>query len=201
MSEPVSHSVVLSHKRVMAAAIRSRSRQAVSPWWLFAGLGVALFAAIWLSGPVAFYLVQRLSFEWMFRVGEYLPTFVLAVFGVLAIAFVAGAYDRANRRKQLREFARLGIPLENEATYTILPEGLRLATARITIQPVWEAVDTVEKVSDGWVIAAEQLTMFVPAESFPDAAAEKTFIAALVAHLTPEARDRSPQACALSGQV
>ena len=199
MSEPVSHSVVLSHKRVMAAAIRSRSRQSLSPWWLFAGLGVALAAAIWLSGTVAFYLVQMLPFEWMFRVGVYLPTLVLAVFGVLAIAFVAGAYDRANRRKQLRDFARLGIPLENEATYSILSEGLRLATARITIQPIWEAVDTVEKVSDGWVIAAEQLTMFVPAESFPDALAERAFIAALAARLTPEARERSPQAVALSG--
>ena len=199
MSEAPSHRAVLTHKRLMAAAIRARSRRSLSGLWLFGGLGVALWAAMVLAGPIAFFLVQRLPFDAMFRFGAYLPTLVLATLGLISIGLVAWAYERANRRKVLRDFQRLGIPIENDTTFTLLPDGLRIANPRMTIQPIWEAVDTVERVPDGWAIAFDQLTTFIPADSFADEAAERAFIGALAGRLTPNARARSAAAVALEG--
>jgi len=194
VSEPISHRAMLSHSQVMAAALESQARRQLSTWWYFAGVGIALAAAMWASGPLAFLLVQRMPFEWMFAVGIYLPTILMALFGLLGIVLVTWAYSHAVRRKLLREFARAGIPLEIEGLYEILPEGLRLTTDRIQIFPRWEAVDTIERVGAGWTLSADQLTFFLPAESFADEDTQRAFVAAILSHMTEPARARSRKA-------
>lgn len=200
MSEVAKHRVMLSHKRLMAASFAARNRPQMPFWLLLAGFVVALTSAIWVSGPLSFLLVQQLPFSWMFAFGAFVPTLVMAVLGLLAIGLVAWGFNQANRKKLLRHFERLGIPLEIEGTYEILPDGLSLATERIEIVPTWAAVDTVSRVHDGWVISADQLTFFLPSDSFTDGAAERAFLSTLVEHLTKQARARSPEACRFSGQ-
>jgi hypothetical protein len=149
---------------------------------------------MWASGPLAFLLVQRMPFAWMFAVGIYLPTILMTLFGLLGIVLVTWAYSHAVRRKLLREFARVGIPMEIEGLYEILPEGLRLTTERIQIFPRWEAVDTIERVGAGWTLSADQLTFFLPAASFTDENAQRAFVAAILSHMSEPARARSRKA-------
>ena len=174
-------------------AARSRS---VSVPWFSVGLFVGLVAAVWLGHVAAFWLVQQLPLTWMFAIGTELPTVVPALLAYLVVAFVAHAHQGAIRRAVLNSFAVLGIPLEFEARFEVLPEGLRVSTDRITIFPRWAAVDTIECATDGWAISADQLTFFLPSDSFADETAERAFVTALVGHLSAEARGRSAKAIA-----
>lgn len=194
MSEATAHPVLLSHDQVMSAATASRARQQLSVLWYFAGVGLALVVASGLSGPLAFALVQQMPVSWMFAIGPYLPTMLLALIGLAGIGLATSAYSHAVRRKLLREFAHLGIPLEREGLYEILPEGLRLTTDRIQIFPRWEAIDTLERVKFGWALSADQLTFLLPSQSFTDEAGERAFIAAILAHMSEAARERSRMA-------
>jgi hypothetical protein len=193
MTAPLEHRATLSHRRVMAAAMAARSRP-IPVHWLSAALFVGLIAAVWLGHLVTFWGVQQLPFEWMFAIGSYLPTLIPALLAYLVVALVASAQDRVIRRGYLANFGRLGIPEEIEARFEVLPEGLRLTTDRITIFPRWEAVDTVERGGDGWVLSADHLTFLIPHDSFADDAAARAFVAAIVEHLPEAARERSADA-------
>jgi hypothetical protein len=190
MSEPVAHRAVLKHRQVLAAAMSARSRL-ISLNWLLAALFAGLLLAVWASGPFSFWLVQQLPFEWMFTLGPHLPTFIAALFAYFVVVLAAWVQNHAMPRAYLRNFTRLGIPLEIEALYEVLPEGLRLTTGRITLIPRWQSIDTVEKVEQGWVISADQLTFLLPRESFTDEAAERALIAAILERLSEPALERS----------
>ncbi len=190
MSEPVVHRAVLKHRQVLAAAMAARSRP-MSLHWLVAGLFAGLLVAVWAGGLVTFWFVQWLPFEWMFALGPYLPTLVTALFAYLVVVLVSWVQNRAVARAYLRNFTRLGIPLEVEALYEVLPEGLRLTTERITIVPRWQSIDTVEHVKQGWVISADQLTFLLPRDSFADQAAERALLGAILERLSEPARERS----------
>ena len=190
MSEPVVHRAVLRHRQVLAAAMAARSRP-ISLSWLLALLFAGLLLAVWAGGLFSFWFVQQLPFEWMFALGPYLPTFVTALFAYFVVVLVSWVQNRVMGRAYLRNFTRLGIPLEVEALYEVLPEGLRLTTDRITVIPRWQSIDTVERVKQGWVISADQLTFLLPRESFPDQAAERAVLAAVLERLSESARDRS----------
>jgi hypothetical protein len=99
----------------------------------------------------------------------------------------------------LSEFTRLGIPLEREGTYEILPEGLRLTTDRIEIFPRWEAIDTIERVKFGWALSADQLTFLIPEKSFAEKAELRTFLAAILSRMSDAARERSSTAVEFAG--
>lgn len=194
MSEPLAHRVLLSHERVMTAALGARSRAQPSGVWLTAGLFAALVPAIWLGHRHAFWLVQQLPFDWMFAIGQYLPTIIPALTAWAAVILVLWLYSRACRWSYFRHFKRLGIPMEIEGLYEILPSGLRLTTDRITILLKWASIDTVERSILGSVITADQLTMLIPSGSFEGQIAERAFLAAILAKLSPSARERSAKA-------
>lgn len=199
MSEPLVQRVTLSHDEVISAAMASQARRQLSVGWYFAGVVLALFAASWLSGPLAFMLVQQLPISWMFAIGVYLPTILMALLGLAGIGLVSWAYSRAARRKLLREFTRLGIPLEREGVYEILTEGLRLTTDRIEIFPRWEAIDTIERVESGWALSAEQLTFLIPTASFADEREQRAFVGQILARMSETARARSSAAVQFAG--
>ena len=199
MPAPLAHRAVLSHRRVLAAAMAARSR-AVSLHWLSVGLFLGLMAAVWAGHAITFWFVQQLPIAWMFAIGTYLPTLVPALLAFFVMALVGSLQNRAVSRAYLSKFDRLGIPREIDAQFELLPDGLRLSTDRITIFPRWHAVDTVERGSEGWVIYADHLTFLVPHDSFAAEAAERAFVATLVGHLTAEARERSPAAVAFAGE-
>ena len=197
MSEPIVHRAVLKHRQVLAAAMAARSRP-LSLYWLVAGLIVGLLLAVEAGHLVAFWLVQQLSFEWMFALGPYLPTFVAALFAYLVVVMVSWVQNRAIGRAYLRNFTRLGIPLEVDALYEVLPDGLRLTTDRSTIIQRWHSIDTVERVPQGWVVSADQLTFLLPRESFTDEAVERAVIAAILEKLSEPALERSRAAAAFA---
>lgn len=190
MSEPVIHRAILKHREVMAAAMAVRSR-AISLPWLYVVLILGLLLAVWAGHLFAFWFVQQLPFEWMFAIGAYLPTVIPALFAWFAVVLVARIQNRAIGRAYLRNMAKLGIPLEGEVLYEVLPEGLRLTSDRITIFPRWEAVDTLERVPQGWALSADQLTFLIPRDSFDDEAAEKALIAAIFERMSRPAQERS----------
>jgi hypothetical protein len=190
VSEPVVHRAVLKHRQVLAAAMAARSRP-ISLSWLLALLFAGLLLAVWAGGLFSFWFVQQLPFDWMFALGPYLPTFVTALFAYFVVVLVSWVQNRVMGRAYLRNFTRLGIPLEIEALYEVLPEGLRLTTDRITLTPRWQSIDTVERVPQGWVISADQLTFLLPRESFADEATERALIAAILERLSEPALERS----------
>lgn len=196
--ETVTHRARLTHDRVMAASIAAHSRPLPSVWWKVLALFVALAAAISIGHTTAFSLVQMLPFEWMFTVGPWVPTVVPALFCLAAVLFVDSLFQWNVGRAYLKNFDRIGIPREIDATYDILPEGLRLTTPRVTIFPKWGTIDTIEDVGDGWAISADHQTFFLPRDSFGGVEDERRFLRALVAHLGDLARSRSPFAIAFA---
>jgi len=190
MAAPLQHRVVLKHNEVMAAAMAARSRP-LSLHWLFLLLLVGLVLAVWVGHLFAFWFVQRLPFEWMFAIGTYLPTVIPALFAYFVVVLVAQAQNFALRRAYLSSLTKLDIPLEREGIYEVLPEGLKLTTERITLFPLWHAIDTIERVRQGWAISADQLTFLLPSGSFADEANERAVISAIVGHLPEPARERS----------
>ncbi len=195
----VTHRAILKHREVLAAAHAARSRP-ISLTWLVVALFIGLYLAVWSGGLFAFWFVQQLPFGWMFALGPELPTVTIAFFAYVVVVLISSVQNRFIHRAYLRNFSRLGIPLEVEALYEILPEGLRLTTDRMTLFPRWHAIDTVERVPQGWVISGDQLTYLLPRESFADEAAERAVVAAIVEHLTEPARERSRAAVAFAEQ-
>lgn len=197
MDAAPTHRALLKHDEVMKASMAARSR-AISVNWLLFMLVVGLLLAVEAGHWFAFWFVQQLPFEIMFAIGTSLPTVVPALFAFIVVIFVGRVQNWAVRRAYLKNFKRLTIPTEIEATFEILPEGLRLSTDRITIFPRWHAVDTVEWAGTGWVVSADHLTFLLPRASFADRDAERAFVAALLDKLTPEARERSQRASAFA---
>lgn len=198
MAAPIQHRALLRHDEVMQASMASRSRS-VSVTWLFVLLFVGLIVAVEAGYLASFWLVQQLPFPVMFAIGTWIPTTVTALFAFCVSVFAGSIQAWAVRRSYLRNFASLGIPTETDALFEILPEGLRLSTERLTLFPKWQSIDTVERHEFGWVLSADQLTYLVPLDSFADGDAERAFVAAIVAHLSSAARDRSADAVALAG--
>lgn len=193
MDAELSHRTLLKHDEVMAASMAVRSR-AISVNWLVALLAAGLIASIEAGHLAAFWFVQRLPFPVMFAIGPALPTVIPALFAFIVVALVGSIQSWAVRRAYLRNFARLDIPTEIDALFEVLPEGLRLSTDRIMIQPKWSSIDTIERGTAGWVISADHLTFLIPRQGFADEAAERSFLAALVGRLSGKARERSVDA-------
>lgn len=193
MEVVLSHRALIKHDQVMKAGMTSHSR-AVSVNWLILILVVGLIIAIELGHLFAFWLVQQLPYEVMFAIGASLSTTIPALLVLVVVVFVGSLQNWAVRRAYLKNFAKRSIPTEIEATFELLPEGLRLSTDRITIFPRWAAVDAVEWSRLGWVMSADQLTFLIPRTSFADVESERAFVAALLERLPPGTRERCPRA-------
>lgn len=185
--------VRLAHDEVIAAAMATKGRGRISGWWLYPMLLGANLIGVWQGGLAAFYLVQYLPFETMYRFGGtiviVLPALLCMALSILALAL----FEAIGRRNFLKSMATAGVPMEVDAAYEIHLEGLRLVSDRIDIFPRWQAIDTVAKFGDGWVLQAEQLTFLIPGGSFVDAAGEHEFMRDLRTRLSPEALNRSPE--------
>ena len=185
--------VRLAHDQVIAAAMAARGRGRISGWWLYPILLGANLIGVWQGGLAAFYIVQYLPFEAMYRFGGaivvVLPALLCMALSILAMAL----FEAIGRKVFLKSMATAGVPMEIDAVYQILPEGLKLVSDRIEILPRWQAIDTVAKVGESWVLQAEQLTFLIPGDSFADADVERGFMREVRAQLSPETLDRSPE--------
>jgi hypothetical protein len=187
-------SVVLKHQEVMAAAIASSSRVKGGGTWFTLALFAALYVAIWLGGPLAFWGVQQLPFELMFAIGPWLPGLVTTALCLVAVKLALDFEQRRAEHVYLRRLAAIGSPLERAATYEVTPDALVLTTERMVLAPRWHAIDTVERGADGWVLSADQLHFLIPFAAFAAEDAQRPLLAAITARMTPEARARSREA-------
>ena len=184
--------VRLEHDRVIAAAIAARGRRQLSGWWLYPLLFTANLIGVWQGGLASFYLVQYLPFDAMYRFGGTITLVVPALLCMALSILALALFEAINRRIFLKSMAGAGAPMELDAIYEIRPEGLKLVSDRIEIFPRWPAVDTVTRVGKDWVLQAEQLTFFVPGNSFADGDDERDFLHELRSRLSPHALERSP---------
>ena len=191
MSEVPSVSSRLSHRKVMGAAMASRGRRRLSSYWLYLLFFIAIAIAVWQGYIAAFLLAQRLSFDWMFAIGTWLPILMPALLGMALCILALALYEGLSQRRYLRSMRDAGVPMDRDVVYEIHPEGLKLVSDRIVIFPMWDAIDFVEKIGDDWVLQAEQLTFLIPGDSFADEAAEREFLTALAGHLSAETLSRS----------
>lgn len=192
MSEGPAVTARMTHRRMMAASMRAHAARNTSTLWLLCSVVVVLLAAIWLSGPIAFLLVQSLPAEWMFTLGPALPTLVMWVLGLGATALLLLFYLKRQSARVERQFAALGIPLEFDVTHRVLPEGFRATSDRMDILASWQSVTAVNRHGNDWVLRADQLTFVIPGEVL-EGDQRSAFLYALGSYLTPSALARSPE--------
>jgi hypothetical protein len=58
----------------------------------------------------------------------------------------------------------------------------------------WRSVTEVLRVKDYWIVIAQATPFFAPRRFFPNEQAERRFVADVLAHMTPKARERSAAA-------
>ena len=121
MEAAFTHRALIKHDEVMKASMAARSR-AISVYWLALLLAAGLVFAIEWGHLFAFWLLQQLPFEVMFVIGTSLPTVIPALFALVAVILVGSVQNWAIRRAYLKNFKRLAIPTEIEATFEILPK-------------------------------------------------------------------------------
>jgi hypothetical protein len=73
----------------------------------------------------------------------------------------------------------------------VTPEALVYDLGDIHQTAKWKAVTEVFRIRDYWIVIAQATPFFAPRRFFASEAAERGFIAQVLAHMTPEARDRS----------
>ena len=186
--------VTVGHDQIHKAAIWRQSRLQAPFWLLLVSVVAVIGAAIYLSGPLAFLLVQQLSFETMFAIGVFIPSFVMWALGLIGLALVVRLWLSASRRKQLRHFESVGFSQHSTSHYRVEPLGLRTKTDGMDILSAWNAIQSVDRHGDAWVVFVERLFFLIPSAAFADRDAETAFIAAILDRMPQAARDRSPAA-------
>ncbi|MBD3729960.1 MAG: hypothetical protein IE933_09660 [Sphingomonadales bacterium] len=201
MSEyPVVHAT-LGHEQVVAASAEARERLVPSPRFYLVLVGIFFAVAIYGGLALAFLLVQLVPMDLAVFIGPPLTIIVPLVLAVLGLQWANRLYNRSHRKMLAEAMRGYKVPDEIEGTYEILPEGLRLVTARGLFQPAWCSIGEVVPVSDGWVVTSDLGSYFLPGIAFAGAEQEAQFLAGLLAHMTPEAVRRSADARRIAAQT
>lgn len=120
-----------------------------------------------------------------------LPT--LAICMVLSLGGGA-AIIRFVSRKMQREWLARGVPAEISNRYSVLPEGLQVESQVATTLIRWPFVNEVMLVDGHWLLISAVFWFVIPRACFGSDEEEHAFLAALLRHLEPAARDRSKKA-------
>ena len=108
--------------------------------------------------------------------------------GALAYLFVARRLTTLGmRRTLLSRGLSTDFPLRLKVTDAELV--YQLGDIRQTAQ--WRAVTEIVRIREYWIVIAQATPFFAPRRFFADIAAERRFVADVLAHMTPEARARS----------
>ena len=126
-------------------------------------------------------------------------------FAGIAIGWAAGAaaylliarpltVARFRSRMAKKGFSEF-LPLELE----VAPDALHYRLGEIRQSASWSAVSEVFENRGYWIFLAQSAPFFAPKRFFESPAAEKAFLAAALAHMSPDARARSRKAAAYAG--
>ena len=120
------------------------------------------------------------------------PAILLAMaFGLWAGPAACRGYAVGVFRKNL---AHRGLPDRFPCRFDIADDVFVHTTGRMTMRAEWPSVSDVVQTGPYWILLAEGYPFFLPRRFFESPAAEKAFLGALLARLTPEARARSADA-------
>ena len=119
------------------------------------------------------------------------------VFGFIAI--VLGGIPlmaRAIRTNQRKAWTKRGVPVVSSITYRQTDEGLVLDGPLTETKLRWKGLTEIAPGRDAWLFSGQGAAYFLPKRLFIDGAAERDFLAACLARMTPEAQARSVEAVA-----
>lgn len=104
--------------------------------------------------------------------------------------------QRRHREKFFAGLRKRGMPDSVNVAFAVSDLGLQIASPRIQHSVTWDAVLEIVSAPGAWLVQADQLTILVPHGAFASDADQREFIKGMLAHMSPEARDRSVEAMA-----
>jgi hypothetical protein len=93
-----------------------------------------------------------------------------------------------------RNLMRRGMPNPVLTEYEVTPEAFICRSEGMEYRANWNVVTDLFKLGPYWVALAQAIPLVLPSRFFADGAAERAFVAAMLEHMEPSARDRSAQA-------
>jgi len=160
-----------------ARALAARQRGSAWQYW-----AVMLVFAV-LGGVLGVVVAARSGF--IEPIDGFTPGVMVGVLGYLLVARRLTVFGM--RRTLTSRGIATAFPLRLEVTGDALI--YQLGDVRQIAQ--WRSVTEVVRIRDYWVVIAQASPFFAPRRFFANEQAERTFIAQLLAHMTPEARERS----------
>jgi hypothetical protein len=123
------------------------------------------------------------------------------VFGFLAVVLGGIPWmTRGIRANQRKAWAKRGVPVASSVVYRETEESLIVEGALSEIRLRWAGLTEIAPGNGAWLFIGQGAAYFLPKRLFADAAAERTFLEACLARMTPEARARSVEVSALVGR-
>lgn len=167
--------------------------------WLYQAIGLALgvVAGTLLSFKVPIAMIVQ---DWL--VPMFLPVQALIVFG--GVFGWATGLSLAQKRHRTKFFAGIkarGAPESVVARYAVAADGLRITTPRISYLVAWDAILEIVPSPDAWLVQADLTTLLLAKRAFADEAQQRAFLGEVLAHIRPEARERSVEAVAFAGSA
>ena len=127
----------------------------------------------------------------------FLPVLIIAVIVSLIVAQkICRIYAVRFARKALAE---RGLVSPVPTRFEITPDAFVSANGRAETRAPWAAVSDLFPVGDYWFVMVEACSSCIPKRLFASPDEEKAFIAAMLEHMTPDARDRSDAAVRFVG--
>lgn len=104
-------------------------------------------------------------------------------------------------RRYLLGMYRRGMPAGLAARYRIADDAFEVETGRILYRVNWGSVLEVMPTAASWLIMVDTTTFVLPKSAFADEDAQRRFVAALLAHVSAQARERSEEARDFAAQA
>lgn len=147
--------------------------------WLFLGATAAFAAAV-------FTVVE-------YKLGD--AGFYTAL-GVYAVVGIGGAVaaKAANGLRIMAQWRARGLPAAQTLTYAIDDEALQIGSDTGVTRISWRYVSEIAPAGKYWLLPAGGQFYFLPRRFFASPQAEVDFLAAMLARMSPAARERSGQA-------
>src|SRR5688500_18706179 len=117
----------------------------------------------------------------------------------MVLAVGRQAAIRRQAAKFLAGVKARGTPDTVRFTYTIEPEGLAVASERISHRLAWHAIQEVIRAPEHWLLQVDTITIILPRRAFTDERAERRFLHTILDRIGPDARERSSEATAFAG--
>jgi len=102
--------------------------------------------------------------------------------------------QRRHYARYLDALAARGTPRRLVTRFRLMDEGLHVESDRASHLAHWPSLLQIEPAETHWLIQSDTLTIALPRRAFASPDDERSFIAGLLAHMTPAARERSAAA-------